>query len=38
MKSVEVGENEFAPEDVTDWEFSISLGELQTALAGAGST
>lgn len=36
VKSVEVGENEFAPEDVTDWEFSMSLGELQTALAGAG--
>lgn len=33
IKSVNTGENEFAPEDVTDWEFSISLDELRTALA-----
>lgn len=36
IKSVRVGQNEFAPEDVTDWEFDIGLGELRTALAGAG--
>ena len=27
IKSVDVGENEFAPEDVTDWEFSMTLAE-----------
>lgn len=32
IKSVDVGENEFAPEDVTDWEFSMTLAELQGAL------
>lgn len=36
IKSVEVGENQFAPEDVTDWEFSMSLEELRAALAQAG--
>lgn len=33
IKSVKTGDNEFAPEDVTDWEFSMSLDELQAALA-----
>jgi len=36
IKSVEVPDNEFAPEDVTAWEFSMSLEELRAALAEAG--
>lgn len=32
IQSVDVGDNEFAPEDVTDWEFSITLDQLQAAL------
>lgn len=36
IKSVDTGKNEFAPEDVTDWEFNISLDELRTALAAGG--
>lgn len=33
IKSVRVGENEFAPEDVTDWEFEMDLDEVRRKLA-----
>lgn len=35
IKSVKTGENKYAPEDVTDWTFSMSLTELKEALREA---